>query len=141
LPTRLLSLRLDKGTLDQIEARARGSGEPRSKLIQRLVEEGLRMESHPGILFRSGPAGRRAAVSQGPDVWEIVRVVRNVKASGEEAIDQAARWLGLTRTQVQAAVRYYAAYKEEVDAWIRRVDQEASEAETLWHREQELLAH
>ena len=40
-----------------------------------LIEEGLRMGEHPGIIFKPGPA--RAAprfVIAGPDVWEVMRV-------------------------------------------------------------------
>lgn len=27
------------------------------------------MDEHPGIVFRSGPAGRRAGLAGGPDIW------------------------------------------------------------------------
>jgi hypothetical protein len=30
------------------------------------------MEEHPGIAFRDGPSGRRAALAGGPDVWEAI---------------------------------------------------------------------
>lgn len=53
------------------------------------------MEDHPGIHFRSGPAGRRPALVDGPDVWEVVRVLHNVEATGERAVEEAAQWLGL----------------------------------------------
>lgn len=61
----------------------------------------------------------------GPDVWEILRVVRNVDVKGEAAITQSAEWLGLAPEQVDLAVRYYSEYPDEVDRWIERVDEEA----------------
>jgi hypothetical protein len=46
-----------------------------------LVDEGLRMMEHPGVIFRTGPTGRRAGLATGPDVWEIVRAVRSARAA------------------------------------------------------------
>jgi hypothetical protein len=40
---------------------------------------------------------------------------------------------------VVTAWRYYAAYRDEIDAWIQRVDDEAERAEAAWRREQALL--
>jgi hypothetical protein len=30
------------------------------------------------VLFKDGPSGRRAALAFGPDVWEIVKVLREI---------------------------------------------------------------
>jgi len=38
-------------------------------LAQRLIDEGLRMADHPGVIFKDGPSGRRAALAYGPDVY------------------------------------------------------------------------
>lgn len=93
--------------------------------MQRYIEEGLRMDRHPGIVFRPGPAGRRPGLVGGPDVWEVVRVVRNVETRGERAIAEAASWLGLSDAQIRIAVEYYADYPAEIDAWLARVDAQA----------------
>lgn len=98
------------------------------------------MGRHPGIMFRTGPAGRRAGLIGGPDVWEVVRA-----CLGHDLGDAAVRReigdrTGLTADQVRAALRYYADYASEVDEWIRRVDEEAERAEADWRRERELLA-
>jgi hypothetical protein len=55
----------------------------------RYVDEGLRMDEHPGILFREGPAGRRATVVGGPDVWEIVRDVKAARAAEPKLSEDA----------------------------------------------------
>ena len=49
-----------------------------------LVDEGLRMMEHPGVLFRPGPTGRRAGLAAGPDVWEVVRAVKSARAAEPE---------------------------------------------------------
>jgi hypothetical protein len=36
------------------------------------------MADHPGILVKDGPTGRRAALAYGPDVWEVIKVVREI---------------------------------------------------------------
>jgi len=46
-----------------------------------LVDEGLRMMEHPGVIFRTGPTGRRAGLAAGPDVWEVVRAVRSARTA------------------------------------------------------------
>lgn len=135
----MLSIRMPDQTREQLEAAAESHGETRSALMQRYVEEGLRMDRHPGIVFRPGPAGRRPALAGGPDVWEVVRAVRNVKQRGDRAIAEAARWLGLSPAQVQVAVGYYADYPAEIDAWSAKVDAQADELEKRFRRRQELL--
>ncbi len=140
MATRHLTLRLDADLVDRLDERSQQAGRKRPELIARYVDEGMRMEDHPGIVFRSGPAGRRAALAAGPDAWEIIRVVRNVKGSGEAAVGQAAEWLGLSREQVDIAVRYYSEYPDEIDRWIDRVDEEARRAQQIWDRRQDALA-
>lgn len=86
------------------------------------------MDEHPGIVFRSGPGGRRASLTGGPDVWEVVRVLRDVEATGEAEIEKTATLTGLPVHQVRAAARYYREFTDEVDAWITELDREAEEA-------------
>ncbi len=94
------------------------------------------MASHPGIVFRRGPTGRRAALAGGPDVWELMFTLKSGKARGEEAITATAELLGLTDSQVRTAVRYYAAFPDEVDRRIVLNVEGADEAEMAWQREQ-----
>lgn len=42
-----------------------------SSIANRFVDEALRMEGHPGVIFRDGPTGRRAVLIGGPDVREV----------------------------------------------------------------------
>ncbi len=140
MSTRHLSLRIDSEIFDRLQARSRQAGQTLSHVAKTLLEEGLRMEAHPGIIFRPGPAGRRPGLIAGPDIWEVVRVFTGVDAGGgDEAVRQAAMLTGLTPEQVRIAARYYADYPDEIEEWIRRMDDEAERAEASWQRQQDLL--
>lgn len=126
--------------VERLERRSKLAGTNKSRLAERYVDEGTRMDEHPGIVFRGGPTGRRAALAGGPDVWETIASLKGAEERGEKAIAVAAKLLGLTESQVRTAVRYYGAYPEEVDERIRRNVEEADAAEAAWRREQAALA-
>ncbi|SRR5581483_6319947 len=133
---RHISLQLDAETFERLAAQSRRAGQVPSQLARTFLEEGLRMEAHPGIVFRSGPAGRRAGLAGGPDVWEVVRVYRGLDGQADAALQQTANLTGLPPEAVRAAIAYYAEYPEEIDDWIRRLDATAAEAEAAWQRAQ-----
>lgn len=120
-------------------------GSSMSAAVNRLVDEGLRINDHPGIVFRDGPTGRRAGLAGGPDVWEVVRAVRSARA-GEPAssdtgvLELVAANTGVARRLVRAAVRYWASYPDEVDREIEAAEAAEEAAETAWRRERRLLA-
>jgi hypothetical protein len=99
-----VSLDLDSTTLDRLSERERETGESRSALAQRYIEEGLRMEHHPGIVFRGGPTGRRAALISGPDVWELVPEIEGVEITDDREIEAVAAWMSLHPSYVRAAI-------------------------------------
>lgn len=116
-----------------------------SALAARFVDERLRMEEHPGIVFRKGPTGVRAAVEGGPDVWEIIREIKVLmgarEMSGEgDAAGQIAERFGLTARQVDVAIGYWSEWRDEVDAWIDSADEAEEQAYERWKRTRELLA-
>jgi uncharacterized protein (DUF433 family) len=98
------------------------------------------MEDHPSIVFRDGPAGRRAALAAGPDVWEVIETIKGTGLTGEQAIAATAQWGNLTHAQVDAAVRYYADFREEVDERVAVNRQEAELQRAAWERAQDALA-
>jgi hypothetical protein len=131
---------MDASVVDRLERRGARAGLNKSRLAERYIDEGIRMEDHPGVVFRDGPAGRRAGLASGPDIWEVISAVRASGLSGEDALAAAAEWGSLTPTQVRVAVRYYAEYREEIDERIARNVEEADAAEAQWRREQNALA-
>jgi len=92
-----------------------------------LVEEGLRMDAHPGVVFRQGPAGRRAVLIGGPDAWEVVRAIRSARTNGpalhgDDVLALVAEHTGVARRLLDVAVTYYSDYPTEVDALITEAD-------------------
>jgi hypothetical protein len=110
-----------------------------------LVDEALRSQDHPLVVFRDGPAGRRARLVGGPDVWEVVRAVRSAREaerelSPEQVVALVAETSGVAEHLVRAAVDYWADYPHDVDAWVDRAERESKAAEERWRRERRLLA-
>lgn len=120
--------------------RRRTAGMSMSALAERLIDEGLRMDAFPGVVFREGPTGRRAGLAGGLDVWEVITWVRAQEGSPEERMAQAATLLDLPVAWVHIAVRYYAEFTEEVDTRIEANDREAQEGLAAWERERHLLS-
>lgn len=98
------------------------------------------MAEHPGIVFKDGPSGRRAALAFGPDVWETIKVLRELDERGPAALEATAELLLLAEAKVRVAMHYYAAYPDEIDAEIDEADRISSAAEVAWQAEQQLLA-
>ncbi len=136
-----LSIRFDERLLARLRRRARAiPGATASGLAQRLVDEGLRMADHPGLVFKDGPSGRRAALAFGPDVWEVVKFLREIDERGPDAVAAAVEMLRLSEAQVRTAMHYYSAYRDEIDDEISQADEESRAAEAAWQAEQRLLA-
>lgn len=124
---RSFTARLEPSLLERLEEQSRRSGQTRSQLTARLLDEGLRMDAFPGVVFRPGPTGRRAALVDGPDVWELVRELRKAGTEGLADPAQAtAEALSLRREQVELAAAYYNAFPEEVEERIR-LNEEAAD--------------
>lgn len=121
-----MSTRYAPDTIKRLDRRARDEGSSRSALIQRYVAEGLEMDEHPGIVFRSGPAGRRPGLVNGPDVWEVVAVFRSF-----EDVQRTAGWLDQSTGAIETALRYYETHRAEIDDWIRRNEEAAEAAERV----------
>jgi hypothetical protein len=115
-----------------------------SSAANMLVDEGLRMMEHPGVLFRTGPTGRRAGLAAGPDVWEVIRAVKSARAAepdlGEQdLLGMVADNTGVPVRMIRVATGYWAAYPDEIDAEIAAADAAEESAELAWRRERELL--
>ena len=112
-----VSVRLDDRLAERLRLRARAAGETLSDRLRRYAEDGARRDEHPMITFRDGPTGRRAGVIGGPDVWEIVMWLGDL-GQAEDAVADLISDRPLTRTQIEAALAYGAAYPEETQARI-----------------------
>lgn len=136
-----LSIRFNEALLERLRRRSEAiPGSTPSGLAQVLIDEGLRMAEHPGVVFKDGPTGRRAAVAFGPDIWEIVTYLKEIDERGETAIDAAAEELSLSPARIRLALDYYSFYPDEINEEIALADAASRAAEQAWHARQRLLA-
>ena len=143
MASRRISIGLEGDSLERLDEHSRETGESRSAAAERLIEEGLRMARHPGIVFRDGATGRRPALADGPQVWALARIFREWSLDSDDAIERAAadtaERMELPPHAVLAAIRYYLEYRDEIDDWMRRLDEEADQAKAAWLRKREPL--
>ncbi|MGH7922118.1 MAG: hypothetical protein ACREQM_19575 [Candidatus Dormibacteraceae bacterium] len=133
------AIRIESGTLRALRERSSQSGEPIVRLAQRYINEGMRLDRHPGIVFRDGPAGRRVVVIGGPDVWEVIVAARSAPERGDELVRALADRIGVTGEKIRVAIRYYAEYPDEVDRVVAANEEEAEQLERALETERRLL--
>lgn len=139
------SVRFDEGVLARLDRYVRDHpGTSSSAVANMFIDESLRSYEHPGIVFRAGPTGRRAALAGGPDVWEIVAGLYAVRdeapqLAGEELAAELVAVTGLSAAQVRTAMRYYAAYPDEIDERVTSNLEAARREEELWLAQQRIL--
>jgi hypothetical protein len=124
-----VSVRLDDQLAERLRLRARAAGETLSDRLRRYAEEGTRREEHPLITFRDGPTGRRAKLLGGPDVWEVAMWIEDLDAEPDPLV-ALIEDSTLTRSQIDAALRYRDAYPDEIAARIELHRSETAAAET-----------
>jgi len=116
MPSAVKSIRLDLATAGEIEALSRARRTTFSALAGELLSEAARMRRCPGIVFADGPMGRRARIEgSGLEVWELVA---SYLAVGRDEARLRATYHWLTERQILAALGYYRAYPEEIDALV-----------------------
>jgi len=126
------SFRLAQEMVDRLDRYATAVGSNRNTVAERFLEEALRLVEHPGIAFRDGPAGRRPGLAAcGLDVWEVVETV----SDNDGSVDEAADYLAIAPRLVAVAMRYYAAYPDEIDDWIA-ANLELADRELALYRQQ-----
>lgn len=135
------SIRFDDAVLARLRLQASTEvGGSVSALAHRLVDEGLRMAEHPGIVFKPGPSGRRAALAYGPDVWEVVKFLREIDERGPAALVAAAEVFAVDVGRITSAVSYYSDYGTEIDEEIEAAEAASIRAERAWMVQQKLIA-
>ena len=134
------SFRLPEDLLDRLEQEGRAHEVSVSALVTSMLDEGLKTRRFPGIVFRGGPAGRRAGLVGGPDVWEIVRDLRHTPGTGMRRVSTLASEIGIPPERVRLAADFYATYPDEVDRLIDLDEQAAQRARQLIDRREQLLS-
>lgn len=118
VPTVLKSLRIPQKTINGIRQIAKESGKEFSTVTNELLEEAVRMQRCPGIIFSEGTAGRRARIAgTGIEVWEVIATFKSVKRNFKR-LHQAYHWL--SEQQLMCAVGYYKAYSEDINHLLKQ---------------------
>jgi uncharacterized protein (DUF433 family) len=132
-----VAFRFDTGVVEHLRRRAAELNAPQTQLAERYIEEGLREDEHPVVYFREGAAGRRPALlGSRLDVADVIATIRQ----NDNSVAEAAEYLEIPVDQVEAALRYYADFKTEVDAWLAHVEAIAGRERDRWRRRQEALS-
>lgn len=132
-----VSFRFQRSTLARLRHRAKRAGSRQTDLVERYIEEGLRHDEHPLIYFRVGAAGPRPALlGSRLEVADVITTIRQ----NDNSVEAAAAYLEIPIEQIEAALAYYADYKEEIDEAIERSKLIAEEERERWQRRQGILA-
>ena len=107
------SLRMDDDTREELVEHAERSEVSPSKLVNRYVREGLRMDKHPAIAFKTTPQGRRAVLTARPGL-QVIDIIGTWQAERQD-VAATARYFHIGEDDVRAVLRYYADYKDEID--------------------------
>lgn len=125
--------------LDQrVTAHARRTGASKSRVVLRAVDEWLRLQEHPRIAFVTALTGeRRARLHAGPEVWTVAEAWLQ-HPSEDRVVVEVAETLGLSAVEVDAALCYWAEFREEIDDLVVRHREAADAALAAWERRQAL---
>jgi Ribbon-helix-helix protein, copG family len=140
MPRSTTSIRLDDTLRARLAKLADAQGTTVTELIERFVREGLDTAGHPGVVFKPGPSGRRAALAGGPDVWEVVAALRDTHGSEAERVAALAQQFGIHERQVGIALDYAAAHREEIETRIQANERALGAAERVAVERERLLA-
>jgi uncharacterized protein (DUF433 family) len=138
--SRATSYRLDPHLKSRLAEQARTERISERALIERLLNEGLDTLQHPGIVYRDGPTGRRAALAVGPDVWEIVSALRHTRGGEEKRVAALADQFELHARHIRTAIDFAAAHRDEIDAQVAANDAAAEAARRLAEQRAGLMA-
>lgn len=138
--TRPTSFRLPEELLERIDQEAEVANVSITSLVTSLLDEGLNTRRFPGIVYRDGPAGRRAALIGGPDIWEVIRAVNEAPGKGEQRMEEVAEAVDLPLAEVRLAVDFYSSNPDAIDRRIETDEREAQRIRTLVERREHLLS-
>lgn len=118
MPTIQKSIRIQERTLKEIDQIARDSGREFSAVANELLEEAIKIQRCPGIIFTEGTSGRKARIAgTGIEVWEVISTYKGVNKDFDR-LSKAYHWL--TEQQLRSALGYYRVYTEGINHLIKQ---------------------
>lgn len=135
-----VNVRLHETTQDRLVRYAHTVGRTRSSVINMAVDEWLRMQAHPRIRFVTIETGeRRAILADGPAVWTVAEAWLQHEPE-DRTVSEMSVVTGLSEAAIDAALAYWADYREEIDAEVERQHVAQDEALAAWERRRALDA-
>lgn len=131
------SFRLSESTAELLDREAEASNESRNALADRLLAEALREEHHPLVRFHEGASGRRQPTLAGTRLY-VHQVIATLREH-EGSVPDTADYLVLAPRFVQAALAYYADFRDEVDGDAMAAERAADAERGRWERQQRAL--
>jgi len=133
-----MSLRVaDPVEHELVQYKAR-TGWTQSRVLNIALGEWLRIQRHPAIRFTQLPSGQRvASLVDGPEIWTVAESWLDHEPADRTAAN-IAEATGLTLRQVEAALAYWADYRDDINADLDRVHAAQREARAAWERRQGL---
>jgi hypothetical protein len=123
---RSTSVRISDMARSRIAARAASDGVSATALLDQLIVEGIDQIDYPGVIFRGPAHDRRAALTDGPDVWEIVARLQELDGPDERRIAVLSEESDLDARLIRFALDYAADHAQEIRDQIER-DREIAE--------------
>lgn len=140
MTARSTSFRISEEAKRRLAARAECEGTSATTLLERLIIEGVDALDHPGIVYRGPLHDRRAALAGGPDVWEVIARLRELKGTEEKRIGILAEEIDLHPRLVRLALEFAAEHPDEVEDRIRRNKTAATSSRRSARQREALLA-
>lgn len=124
----VFSMRAATGTLRALAEEARRYRMPPRTLAEEILEEGVKMRRHPGIVFVERGGGRAAVLAGRPrlSVWQVVETVRANRTRAA-----AAKWLSVDEASIDRAMSYADDNPGEIEEKIRQNDEAFERAQRL----------
>ena len=107
-----MTARIEDWLKADVESFWEAHGEKPSPGLRRVIQEWWALQHFPALTFRDGVSGRRAALREGPDVWEIAMVARDY---GDDRIGLHAHFEGFVEPDaLDQAMAYSARFPDEI---------------------------
>ncbi len=84
--------------------------------MKQIAEEWWIMRNMPSVEIRDGVTGPRAALKNGPDIWQIIMVK---KGYGDDLKGLSEHFGDLPMENIDTAVAFYRLFPEQIDAKLR----------------------
>lgn len=134
------SFRISDTARTRLASRAAREGVTATALLDQLIIEGIDQLDHPGIVFRGPAHDRRAALTAGPDVWEIVARLQELEGGEEQRISLLAAESDLHPRLIRIALDYAAEHPDEIRERIDRNRSATERSQRTTQQREALLA-